>query len=72
MSSVAKRAWQISESACLEDGSWKGLRTRREWPASEEMGIRVVDSGKREMKTWGDQAPEVMTRRVHGTVVCVR
>lgn len=45
-----------------------GLRTSSEWPASEEMGIRVCALGKRVEKTRGDQAPEVMRRRVHGTV----
>lgn len=32
------------------------------------MGIRVFDLGKRVEKTRGVQAPDVRTRRVHGTV----
>jgi hypothetical protein len=32
------------------------------------MGMRVVEVGKRVLKTRGDHAPLVITRRVHGTV----
>jgi hypothetical protein len=31
------------------------------------MRIRVLAAGKRVVKTRGDQAPDVMTRRAHGT-----
>jgi hypothetical protein len=45
-----------------------GLRTRSECPPKAEIGIRVVEIGKRVLKTRGDHAPEVITSRVHGTV----
>lgn len=64
--SVAKIAWQTWSSG--PSGLKCGLRTSSEWPPSEEMGIRVLEVGKRVLKTRGDQAPAVMTRRVHGTV----
>jgi hypothetical protein len=65
--SVAKTAWQSSLSA--SSGLKCGLRTRSEWPPSAEMGIRVVALGKRVLKTRDDHAPDVITRRVHGTNV---
>jgi hypothetical protein len=34
------------------------------------MGIRVADEGKSVLKTRGDHAPDVITRRVHGTAEC--
>jgi hypothetical protein len=66
--SVAKTAWQTSLSG--SSGLKWGLRTSSEWPPREDIGIRVVAVGKRALKTRGDQAPEVMTRRVHGTGMC--
>lgn len=33
------------------------------------MGMRDLEVGKRVLKRRGDQAPEEITRRVHGTVV---
>lgn len=64
--SVAKTAWQTSLSS--SSGLWCGFRTSSEWPANEETGMRALDDGKRVLKTRGDQAPEVITRRAHGTV----
>lgn len=64
--SVAKMAWQASVSASV--GLKCGFRTSREWPASGEMGMRDLEAGKRVVKTRGDQAPEAITRREHGTV----
>lgn len=42
---------------------------RSEWPANGEIGIRVEDVGKSVLKTLGVQAPDVKTRRVHGTIL---
>jgi hypothetical protein len=39
-----------------------------ECPASREIGISIVADGNKSEKTFGDHAPAVMTRRVHGTV----
>jgi hypothetical protein len=64
--SVAKTAWQVSLSGLF--GLKCGLRTRSECPPRAEIGMRVVELGKRVLKTRGDQAPLVITRRVHGTV----
>jgi len=66
--SVANTAWQTSVS--LSVGWWNGFRTRRECPASEEIGTRTVDLGKSVVKTRGVQAPEVMRRRVQETGYC--
>ena len=41
-----------------------------ECPASDVMGILVLEVGKRVRWTWGVQAPAVRTRRVQGSVVC--
>lgn len=65
--SVAKTAWQTSLSSSSD--LWCGFRTSSEWPAKEETGMRAFEDGKRVLKTRGDHAPEVMTRRLHGTVV---
>lgn len=64
--SVAKTAWQTS--LFVSAGLKWGFRTRSEWPPSEEIGIRVEAEGKSVVKTRGDQAPEDITRRVHGTM----
>lgn len=61
--SVANTAWQTSVSSSLK----KGFLRRSEWPASWEIGIRVVAFGKRLEKRRGDHAPAVMMMRVHGT-----
>jgi hypothetical protein len=63
--SAAKTAWQVSLSGSL--GLKCGLRRSIEWPPRQDTGIRVVAVGKRVLKTRGDHAPQVMTRRVHST-----
>ena len=63
--SVANTAWHVSFSSFC--GLKNGFRTSSEWPASEETGIRVFALGNSVEKTRGDQAPDVIRRRVHGT-----
>lgn len=64
--SVAKTAWQTSLSS--SSGLKFGFRTSSECPASGEMGMRDLEAGKRVPKTRGDQAPDAITSREHGTV----
>jgi hypothetical protein len=62
--SVANTAWHISS---VVPSLKKGFLRRREWPARGAIGILVVALGKSVEKTRGDQAPDAMIRRVHGT-----
>jgi len=41
------------------------------WPANGEMGMLMVEEGKRVEKTFGVQAPLANRRDVQGTTSCV-
>ena len=41
------------------------------WPANGEMGMLMVEEGKRVEKTFGVQAPLASRRDVQGTTGCV-
>jgi len=43
-----------------------GERKRREWPASDVIGILTLELGKSVEKTFGVHAPAARTRREHG------
>ena len=47
-------------------GGQCGVRSTKEWPASEVIGSVYFDSGNRVERSWGDQAPAAMTRWSHG------
>ena len=73
---MVKTAWHswrpaltgsVSSSA---GGAQCGERMISECPASDVMGILVLEFGKRVRWTSGVQAPAARTRRVQGTVVC--
>ena len=75
---MVKTAWHswrpaltgsVSSSA---GGGQCGERRTSECPASDVMGILVVELGKRVRWTFGVQAPAARTRRVQGMVVCSR
>ena len=73
---MVKTAWHswrpaltgsVSSSA---GGGQCGERRTSECPASDVMGILVLELGKRARWTFGVQAPAARTRRVQGMVVC--
>jgi hypothetical protein len=65
MSSPAKMAWHPASSCSVVQ---RGDLITSECPASGVIGILAVEEGKRVVKTFGDHAPAVITRRVHGTI----
>jgi hypothetical protein len=64
--SVANIAWHISPSS--SSGLRCGFLRSSECPPSADTGICVVEAGNSVLKTRGDHAPAVMTRRVHRTM----